>query len=138
MPRRTALIGTACAVVALGLWARTGLPGAAGDASGGILYAVLLYLLLACAAPRARCAAVAGAAVVLCVLIELFQLTPYPAAWAAQWSPLALVFGTTFNPGDLPAYLAGGTAAGLADRFFRAAAGPALRRLRPERHRAHR
>ena len=93
--------------------------GVAGDAAGGILYAALLYLLLAFAAPRARCAAVAAGAVVLCGGIELFQLTPWPAAWAVQWPPLRLVFGTTFNPWDLPAYAAGGIAAGLADSALR-------------------
>ena len=104
--------------MAAGLWVRTGLPGVSGDAAGGILYAALLYLLLACAAPRARCAAVAGAAVVFCIVIELFQLTPFPAQWGAQWTPLRLVFGTTFNLWDLPAYAAGGIAAGLADRLL--------------------
>ena len=117
--RRTALASAAAATVAAGLWARTGLAGVAGDAAGGILYAVLLYLLLAFAAPRARWAAVAAAAVVLCSAIELFQLTPWPAQWAGQWPPLRLVFGTTFNPWDFPAYAGGAAAAGLADRLLR-------------------
>lgn len=126
--RRVVLACTAVAVVAAGLWARTGLAGVAGDAAGGILYAVLLYLLLAFAAPRARCRTVAAAAVVLCVGVELFQLTPWPAQWGAQWPPLRLVFGSTFNVWDLPAYAAGGAAAGLLDR--------ALRRPAALRHRA--
>lgn len=117
--RRTALASAAAAAVAAGLWARTGLAGIAGDAAGGILYAVLLYMLLAFAAPRARGAAVAAAAVVLCSAIELFQLTPWPAQWAGQWPPLRLVFGTTFNPWDFPAYAGGAAAAGLADRLLR-------------------
>lgn len=117
--RRTALASAAAATVAAGLWARTGLAGIAGDAAGGILYAVLLYLLLAFAAPGARWAAVAVAAVVLCSAIELFQLTPWPAQWAGQWPPLRLVFGTTFNPWDFPAYAGGAAAAGLADRLLR-------------------
>ena len=117
--RRITLAGAGVLIVVLGLWARTGLPGVAGDAAGGILYAALLYLLLAFAAPRARCAAVAAGAVVLCGGIELLQLTPWPAAWAAQWPPLRLVFGTTFNPWDLPAYAAGGIAAGLVDSVLR-------------------
>ena len=117
------LAGAAVAVVAAGLWARTGLAGAAGDAAGGILYAALIYLLLAFTAPRARGAAVAAAAVVLCVVIELFQLTPWPAQWGMQWAPLRLVFGTTFNPWDLPAYAAGGVVAALMDWLLRLGAG---------------
>ncbi|MBP3044375.1 DUF2809 domain-containing protein [Arthrobacter jiangjiafuii] len=117
--RRAALACGAVAVVAAGLWARTGLAGTAGDAAGGILYAVLLYLLLAFAAPRARSLTIAAAAVVLCGVIELFQLTPWPARWAELWPPLRLVLGTTFNPWDLPAYAAGGFAAGLADHLLR-------------------
>ena len=117
--RRVALAFGAVAVVAAGLWARTGLAGAAGDVAGGILYAVLIYLLLAFVAPRARCRTIAAAAVVLCAGIELFQLTPWPARWADLWPPLRLVFGTTFNAWDLPAYAAGGFAAGIADHLLR-------------------
>lgn len=119
MHRRAALAAAAATIVAAGLVSRTGLAGIAGDAAGGILYAALLYVLLAFAVPRAACAAVAGAAVVLCGGIELFQLSPWPAQWAAQWPPVALVFGTTFNPWDFPAYAAGGAAAGLLDRLLR-------------------
>ncbi|WAP50830.1 DUF2809 domain-containing protein [Arthrobacter sp. ATA002] len=122
--RRATLACAAVGVVAAGLTARTGLTGIAGDAAGGVLYASLLYLLLAFAAPRARCAAVAAAAVVLCCAVELFQLTPWPAQWAGQWSPLRLVFGTTFNPWDFPAYAGGAAAAGLADRLLRRSLAP--------------
>ncbi|MCC3279553.1 DUF2809 domain-containing protein [Arthrobacter sp. zg-Y40] len=111
----------ACAavvVLALGLFARTGLPGLLGDASGGILYAALMYLLLAFLLPGARRWRLAGAAVVVCMLIELFQLTPYPARWGAQWPPLRLVLGTTFNAWDLPAYVAGAAAVFLLDLRF--------------------
>lgn len=121
--RRTGLASAAVAAIAAGLWARTGLAGMAGDAAGGVLYAVLLYLLLAFAAPRTRCTAVAAAAVILCSAIELFQLTPWPAQWAGQWPPLRLVFGTTFNPWDFPAYAGGAAAAGLADRLLRRSPG---------------
>lgn len=114
--RRILLAGAAVTVVGAGLWARIALAGSMGDAAGGILYAALVYLVLAFAAPRARCFAVAAAAVVLCVLVELFQLTGWPAQWATVWPPLRLVFGTTFNPWDLPAYAAGAAAAWCADR----------------------
>ena len=121
--RRAALAGAAVVVLLLGLFTRSGLPGILGDASGGFLYAVLIYLLLAFALPRARYLRVAAAAVVLCVLIELFQLTPYPARWGAQWPPLRLVLGTTFNAWDLPAYVAGAAAASLLDLRLRRRSG---------------
>ncbi|MCC3270309.1 DUF2809 domain-containing protein [Arthrobacter gengyunqii] len=117
--RRVSLAAAVAATVAAGLWARTGLAGTAGDAAGGVLYAVLIYLVLAFAAPRARCTTVAVAAVVLCAGIELFQLTPWPAQWGEQWPPLRLVFGTTFNPWDLPAYGAGAAAACLVDALVK-------------------
>ncbi len=113
--RRAALAGAAVVVLLLGLFTRSGLPGMLGDASGGFLYAVLIYLLLAFALPRARNLRVAAAAVVLCVLIELFQLTEYPIRLGELWPPLRLVLGTTFNAWDLPAYVAGSAAAGLTD-----------------------
>ena len=113
------LAGAAAATVAVGLWARTGLAGAAGDAAGGVLYAVLIYLVLAFAEPRARCVTIAVAAVVLCAGIELFQLTPWPAQWGGQVPLLRLVFGTTFNPWDLPAYAAGAAAACLVDALVK-------------------
>ena len=100
----------------MGLLTR-GLPGIPGDAAGGILYAALMYLLLAFVLPGARLWRLAGAAVVVCVLVELFQLTPYPSRWGAQWPPLRLVLGTTFNAWDLPAYAAGAAGAGLVDRL---------------------
>lgn len=77
-----------------------------------------MYLLLAFVLPGARTWRVAGAAVVVCALIELFQLTPYPAQWGAQWPPLRLVLGTTFNAWDLPAYLGGAVGAGLLDHHL--------------------
>lgn len=116
----------------LGLVTRTGLPGILGDAAGGILYAALLYLLLAFVLPGARLWRVAGAAVVVCALVELFQLTGYPTAWGTTWPPLRLVFGTTFNPWDLPAYLVGAAGACLADRLL----GRVLDRRNRERVRA--
>ena len=116
--RRAWLAGAAVVVLLLGLFTRNGLPGILGDASGGFLYAVLIYLLLAFALPGARRLRVAAAAVALCALIELFQLTPYPARLGESWPLLRLVLGTTFNAWDLPAYLAGAAAAYTADRRF--------------------
>ena len=124
LPRRAALACAAVVVLAAGLLARTGLPGIPGDAAGGILYAALMYLLLAFVLPQARPRRVAGAAVVICVLVELFQLTGYPTAWGSAWPPLRLVLGTTFNAWDLPAYAAGAAAAWLADQLLARIARP--------------
>ncbi|UPO78043.1 DUF2809 domain-containing protein [Arthrobacter sp. Helios] len=112
-------MAAAAAVVAGGLAAR-GLPGLAGDAAGGVLYAVLVYLLagLAALVLLRRSAAplrLAATAVVLCWLVELFQLTPWPARLGEAWPPLHLVFGSTFNAWDLAAYAAGAAAAAAAD-----------------------
>ncbi|MBD8045079.1 DUF2809 domain-containing protein [Arthrobacter sp. Sa2BUA2] len=121
--RRALALGTAAAaVVACGLAVR-GLPGMAGDAAGGILYAVLVYLLFALASLvlwplRVRPVHLAGAAVVLCTLVELFQLTGWPARLGEAWPPLHLVLGSTFNAWDLPAYAVGAAAVCLSDRHL--------------------
>ncbi|MBD7993878.1 DUF2809 domain-containing protein [Arthrobacter sp. Sa2CUA1] len=118
--RALALGAAAAAVVACGLAVR-GLPGIVGDAAGGILYAALVYLLLALGAlvlrtTRVGPAQLAAAAVVLCTLVELFQLTGWPARLGETSPLLHLVLGSTFNAWDLPAYAAGAAAACLADR----------------------
>ena len=125
--RALALGAAAAAVISCGLGAR-GLPGIVGDATGGILYAVLMYLLLALGAlvlrtTRVGPAQLAGAAVVLCALVELFQLTPWPARLGEAWPPLHLVLGSTFNAWDLAAYVAGAAGTYLADRVLSRAAG---------------
>lgn len=122
--RALPLLGAAAAVIAAGLMARQ-LPGTAGDAAGGILYAVLVYLLLALAAlpfgRPAKALPLAGAAFLACALVELFQLTPWPARLGEAWAPLHLVFGSTFNAWDFPAYAAGAVLAGTADTVLRRA-----------------
>ena len=90
-----------------------------GDAVGGLLYSALMYLLLAFLRPTARSGRTAAASLGICVAVELFQLTPYPARWGAVWPPLQLVLGSTFNPWDLPPYLAGTVVAAAADLLLR-------------------
>ena len=71
-------------VVVAGLLGRS-LPGLVGDIVGGLLYAVLLYLLLALLAPRSRTATLVMAAAVLGVTVELVQLTGLPARVGDLW-----------------------------------------------------
>lgn len=113
--RRLLLAGAGLCVVPLGLASRFLLDGGAGDAAGGVLYAVLIYLLVAFAAPRWRPLRVAAVAACLCFAVELFQLTPVPGNLAEIFPPIALVLGTTFVAADLPAYAAGAVAAAALD-----------------------
>jgi len=122
LTRGLLLVTAAAVVIGTGLLARR-LPGFAGDAAGGLLYAVLVYLLLALAAlalsRRGGAVWLAGAAFTVCTLVELFQLTPWPARLGEAWAPLHLVFGSTFNAWDLAAYAAGATLAGAGDALLR-------------------
>ncbi|NHT19709.1 DUF2809 domain-containing protein [Cellulomonas sp. IC4_254] len=94
-------------VVAAGLaTARYG-SGAAADALGDALYAVLVLLLVTLAVPRWSRPAQAGLAVALCWAVEMSQLTGAPAAAAAVWPPLRYLLGTTFVATDLLWYAVG-------------------------------
>lgn len=109
-PRRWPLAAAAAVVVALGLAAR-GLPGAVGDLAGGVLYAVLVTLLVALVAPRARPVTLGAVALVVCAAVELAQLTGVPAQVVDVVPPLRYVLGTTFHAPDLAAYAVGAAAA---------------------------
>ncbi|MFJ6417328.1 DUF2809 domain-containing protein [Paeniglutamicibacter sp. NPDC091659] len=98
-------------VVVLGLGARFLGAGPAADLSGGVLYAVLVYVLLVFLRPRAAPWSNAAIALAFCVAIELLQITSIPATLAAAFPPIRLVLGSTFVPLDLLAYVIG---AGLA------------------------
>ena len=116
-------------VIVLGLASRFGGAGLAADISGGVFYAVLVYLVLTLLRPRAVPAANAAGALVLCVLIELLQLTGIPADLARSLPPIRLVLGTGFAPLDLLAYGLGAALALGADmllgRFRRRRGSPA-------------
>lgn len=121
---RPRLVAVMAVVVVAGLLGRS-LPGVVGDVVGGLLYAVLLYLLLALFAPRARAATLVVAAAALGVTVELAQLTGLPARVGELWAPARLVLGSTFVPRDLAVAVAGATLAALTDRLTRR--GPARR-----------
>jgi hypothetical protein len=97
---RPVIVTVAVVVVAAGLAVRV-LPGLVGDGAGGVLYAVLLYLIIVLISPTRPATVVALLAIVVGVAIELAQLTPIPAALADALPPARLVFGTTFAPLDL-------------------------------------
>ncbi|WP_130449745.1 DUF2809 domain-containing protein [Zhihengliuella halotolerans] len=116
--RRLLLAAAGLCVVPLGLAARFLLEGGAGNVAGGVLYAVLIYLLVAFVAPGWRPLRAAVVAACLCFAVELFQLTPVPGNLAEIFPPIALVLGTTFVVADLPAYAAGAAAVAAVDAVF--------------------
>ncbi|MFL4475816.1 DUF2809 domain-containing protein [Paeniglutamicibacter sp. MACA_103] len=113
--RRLAAIACVPPVIALGLAARFLGAGLPADLAGGVLYAVLVYVLLTFLRPRASAWSNAAIALVLCVLVELLQLTGIPADLARAFWPVRLVLGTGFAPLDLPAYAIGSALALGAD-----------------------
>ena len=116
------------AVIAAGVGVRAAVDGVVAKAAGDALYAVLIYLLVAFLAPRARPLPVALLSLAVCVAVELFQLTGLPAAWAGRWPPVRLVLGTGFAWPDLARYLLGVAAAAVVDG--------AVRRQPPATHNA--
>jgi hypothetical protein len=102
-------------VIALGLAARFLGAGLPADLAGGVLYAVLIHVLLTVLRPRAAALSNACIALALCVLIELLQLTGFPAEAARAFRPIALVLGTGFAPLDFLAYAIGSALAFGAD-----------------------
>lgn len=117
--RRLLLAVAGLVVIPLGLAARFLVGGWVADATGGILYAVLMYLLVAFIKPRWPIGAVAALAWGLCMAIELFQLTPIPRDLGAIFPPARLALGSTFVATDLVAYAAGVFLAWGADRLWR-------------------
>lgn len=114
--RRSLLCIAGLMSVALGLSIRTLSDAAWTGPAGDGLYAVLLYVLVAILIPSRPKALIAAAAVTVCVMIELFQLTGLPAELGESWPPLRLVLGTTFGTADLLAYAGGAAVAYAVDR----------------------
>ncbi len=115
--RRLAAFGAA--VVPVGLAVSTAGSGPVADLAGDALYAVLVWVLAALAAPRCGVVRVTAVAIGVCTLVELAQLTDGPATASAAWWPLRYVLGTTFAAADLAAYAAGAVAAGVAATIAR-------------------
>lgn len=117
--RRTWVAVGAVAVIAVGLATHLLGSGPAADLLGDALYATMIYLLVAFVSPRMRIPAVGTVALLICTLIEVFQLTGLPAAWAASFWPVRLVLGVGFDALDLVAYAVGAAAASAVDLAFR-------------------
>ena len=92
---------------------------AASDVAGDVLYALLVYALLMLVVPRLPAWGVAGAVLVWCTAVELFQLTGLPELWAVSFRPVVLVLGTVFDPRDLAVYAVAAIGAGVVDTFAR-------------------
>jgi hypothetical protein len=111
---RKCVAGIGCGVIALGLVSRVLPLGLAiwDEYLGDALYAALAFLALAFVWPHRRTAAHAAAAISFVTAVELFQLTPIPAALNRSDVLLVrlfayLVLGSTFSWWDLLAYAVG-------------------------------
>lgn len=112
---RARLLVVAVVVVSAGLLVRA-VPGAPGDAGGGILYAILLFVLVAVLIPAAPAVRVGAISFAVCVAVELLQLTGLPAIAAELVPPVRYVLGSTFAASDLVAYLGGTAITVIVDR----------------------
>lgn len=99
----------------LGLVARFALPGAPGDWAGGIAYAAFVYGLFAFVWPDLPSRVVGIAAFAGSAVVELLQLVGVAEALVDVWSPLRLVFGTSFVAADFVAYAIGAGLAAVLD-----------------------
>ncbi|MFJ2544542.1 DUF2809 domain-containing protein [Microbacterium sp. NPDC087589] len=113
--RRRRLLVSAVLVIAVGLVTHFVGSGPVADFAGDALYAVMTYLVIAIAIPRTALWIVGLSALVLCTLIECFQLTGLPALWAETFWPVRLVLGVGFDARDLVAYAVGAGAATIVD-----------------------
>ncbi|MET0480198.1 MAG: DUF2809 domain-containing protein [Mycetocola sp.] len=113
---RGVLLAVCVPVVAAGLLLRT-VPGVAGDAAGGILYATLLFVLIALLMPAAPSVRIGASAFGICVVVELLQLTGLPTTAARLVPPIRYALGTTFVASDLIAYAAGTLGVVLVDHL---------------------
>ena len=113
--RRRRLLVSAVLVVGAGLVTHIAGTGPIADFAGDALYAVMIYLVIAIAVPRAAFWLVGATVLVLCTLIECFQLTGLPALWAQTFWPVRLVLGVGFDARDLVAYAVGAAAATFVD-----------------------
>ncbi|MGP9651723.1 ribosomal maturation YjgA family protein [Glutamicibacter sp. AOP38-B1-38] len=120
LTRRRIILGiSACALVPLGLFLRFLPWGLVADLAGGVLYAALIYVVVAFIVPTRSWHTVGAWALGWCVAVELLQLTSLPREAAALFPPSRLILGTGFAAMDLLAYIVGALTAALADRAAR-------------------
>ncbi|WP_333615260.1 ribosomal maturation YjgA family protein [Glutamicibacter sp.] len=116
--RRLAMGISAVALIPIGLFLRFQPWGLISDLSGGILYASLIYVLVAFLVPTSARVTVGLWALGWCVAVELLQLTAFPSTAGHLFPPARLVLGTGFAATDLVAYLVGALSAFLVDLFW--------------------
>jgi hypothetical protein len=102
--RRLLATAAALTTVVAGLALRHFASGAISKYGGVALWAALVYALLVIVRPHAPRAGVALVALAISWAVELFQLTPIPAALSARHALFHLVLGDTFHAPDLAAY----------------------------------
>lgn len=105
--RRLLLTAIGGLIVVTGLLVHSSTEGIVGDFVGDGLYAVLVYLIMSFIFVRRPSWQVAAAAILLCVAIEVFQLTGVPTSLTELFPPARYLLGTTFNALDLVAYVVG-------------------------------
>jgi hypothetical protein len=102
---------TAVATIALGLLWRSHLlplPPSVAKYGGDVLWAVMIFFLVRAVNPRLSLRAGSMVALAFCWLIEFSQLYRAPWIESIRHTRLGhLVLGSTFNPPDLLAYVAG-------------------------------
>ena len=109
------------ATIALGLgwrFAIPGLPWFAWKYGGSLLWASLIYFLLAFCVPQAPRVWLLIAGAIIVTVLEFFRL--YHAPWLdafRQTMPGKLTLGSVFSLWNIPAYYAGLIAAWLVDRI---------------------
>jgi hypothetical protein len=81
--------------------------GALAQYSGTVLYAAMVYAGVFLLAPTTRPLVAGGAAIAFCWLVELLQLTGWPAELSERSVLARLALGVQFDPSDLFWYVAG-------------------------------
>ncbi len=94
-------------ILVLGLGARAALSGWVAKYLGVALWSTLVYQLIVWVNPQIRLRAALPLCIAISFAVELLQLTPGPMWLYGVHPAFALIFGTTFNALDLPAYVAG-------------------------------
>jgi len=116
--RRGVAGAAALLTVAAGLALRRSSDGPLAKYGGVALWATLVYALVVVAWPRWSRARVALVALAISFAVELFQLTPVPAALSARHVLFHLVLGDTFHAPDLAAYPVGVALAAAVDHVM--------------------
>ena len=122
MNRLFALSG-ALVTVPCGLGIRALFDGAAAKYAGVALWATLVFFLIVLVKPELSWRRAFVVCVGISFVVEFLQLTPGPMALYRVHPAFALVFGTTFNGPDLPAYVVGAGVGALV-WYFRARRAP--------------